>query len=125
MTAISVYPNGVFSASAIVMSAGGNLLKNGNGFDNCGNVGNTAAATASASGGSGPLTYLWEQTGTPAQSGPYNCSNINILQPTWGKPSVCADDSPKVETWRLTVTDGGTGNETDTITVTLNWSDIS
>lgn len=113
------------ASSPIVMSAGANRTKNGNGMSECGNVGNTAAATATASGGQGSLTYLWEQTGTPAEHGPYNISNANVLQPTWGKPSVCFDDSPKTETWRLTVTDEGVGNETDTITVTLNWSDIS
>ena len=114
-----------YSRPPIVMDAGSNVSSSGSGATPCGNPGTTGTPGATASGGLGALTYLWEQIGTPAQSGPYNCSNTAILNPTWTEISVCDGDFPTSETWRLTVTDDTGQTATDTITVTLTWTDLT
>lgn len=114
-----------YSRPPIVMDAGSNVSSSGSGASACGNPGATGTPGATASGGIGALTYLWEQIGTPATAGPYNCSNTAILNPTWTENPVCAADSPKSETWRLTVTDSTGQTATDTISVTLTWIDTT
>lgn len=112
-----------YSRRPIVMDAGSNVSSSGSGASACGNPGTTGTPGATASGVG--LTYLWEQIGTPAQNGPYNCSNTAILNPTWTETSVCFLDFPVLETWRLTVTDSIGQTATDTITVSLTWIDTS
>ena len=113
-----------YSRPPIVMDAGSNVSSGGSGMSACGNPGTTGTPSASASGGIGTLTYLWEQIGTPATSGPYNCSNTAALNPTWTETSVC-DGDLSTETWRLTVTDATGQAATDTISVNLTWTDTT
>ena len=113
-------------AGPLTVDAGANVSSSDSGMSACGNPGNTGTPGATVSGGVEPYTFLWEQIGTPAESGPYNVSNSAILNPNWGEPGgVCDGDSPTAETWRLTVTDDDLTVETDTITVTLIWVNTS
>jgi hypothetical protein len=99
-------------------------------FSGCGAVttgegGGQADPALVISNGSGSYTYLWQQVGTPAQSGPYNCSSATTRNPTWNN-IVCDGDDPTSEDWQVTVTDSVTGEVATTqIGVTLIWTNLT
>ena len=114
------------SATGGLLLTASNVNHSNGGFSHCGNPGVTGTPGLTVQYGSGSYTYAWTQVGTPAQSGPYNCSNAAIANPTWSKASVCDGDTPNSETWRVTVTDTVSGaQKTKDIIVTLIWSDFT
>lgn len=107
------------------VNAGFNLSKISSGASACANMGSAGSPASSVSGGVSPYTYLWELVGSPAQQGPYVCSDVNSLNPHWSASIVCDGDSPSIETWRLTVTDDIGQIASDTITVNFVWTNTS
>ena len=99
----------------------------GQGFAACGNPGVTGTPGTQVQNGTAPFTYSWQQTGTPAENGPYNISSSSIQNPTWTETQVCDGDSPNSENWRVTVTDSSVPAQQAqaTIQVQLTWTNLN
>lgn len=97
------------------------VIAQDSGFPPCGNPGVTPTPNLVLANGSGNLTFLWEQTGSPSDSGPFTCNAPAAQNPTWGGGSVCDGDNND-ENWRVTITDNVFGTVLQsTITVRRNW----
>ncbi len=70
----------------------------------------TLDGSASSDPGGGALTYLWQQSGGPT---------VTLNDPTAGRPTFIAPDTPGVLTFTLTVTDGGGLSNQDTVEITV------
>lgn len=111
-----------FGALALEVSAQ-NVSGFGSDFRTCGTV-TASGPNVQVTGGSESYTYQWTQVGNPAQRGPYAIFSATQKNPYW-RQSVCEADSPKAESWGVTVTDTVTGQQAFTsISVLLSWTDI-
>ncbi len=98
-----------------------NVSKSGSGPTPFGNPGSTSIPVVGIGGGSGDYTATWSRlSGTP-DYGPWVCSNVNTLLPTWHAPDpVGANAVSSSETWQLEVIDnqsGGYGKASNTVTI--------
>ncbi len=112
-----------FGALALEVTAD-NVSGSGQDFTQCG-IAAASGPNCQVSGGSGSYTFLWTQTGTPAERGPYDIFSDTLQNPFWRK-QVCDNDTPKAETWTVTVTDTVTLQEASTaISVLLTWVNLN
>lgn len=73
--------------------------------------------------GSGSYTYSWAHVSTASGNTP-SISNASVANVSWS--ATVTDGTQSVSTWRLTVTDTTYGiSETDDVTVTLAWTNLS
>jgi hypothetical protein len=84
------------------------------------------ATSTTASGGSGNYTYLWAHVSTASGNtpSPGGGTQLTSQNPRW--TATVADATDSVSTWQVTVTDTTYGvTATDTITVTLDWQNMT
>ena len=102
-----------------------NVTGNDSGFAACGSVSSSGDSPGtSASGGVPPYTYAWTQTGGAAEAGPFAISGATAQNPTWSDTR-CASHTDNNENWEVEVTDDDGNTATDTISVTLVWTDLN
>lgn len=98
------------------------------GFAPSGNVatgegGGTASPNTTVTNGSGTYTYSWAVVSTASGNTP-SISSSTAQNPSWN--TAVADGTPSDSTWRVTVTDSGTGATAQTdINVLLVWTNLS
>jgi len=107
--------------------SGGNLSAGESGFSVSGRVPASGSVSAfmTVTGGVGPFTYAWTKL-TSADGSAFVAGNTTSLNANWyGIRSDLNFDN--TETWRLTVTDTGDGNNTATadISITLTWTNLN
>jgi len=95
------------------------ISKFGTGTGTIGPSGSTNPVTATASGGSGTITYSWARISGDTST---NISSTTGASVTFNRTS-CSDGVNYVSTWRCTATDGTTSAHAD-VTVTLGYSKL-
>lgn len=76
------------------------------------------APNTTTTGGTAPITFLWEHQSTSSGTTP-TLDLATAQNPIWSATVNATTNS--VSTWKVTATDNGGAQATDTITITLDW----
>ena len=83
-----------------------------------------AATITTPLNGTGPYTFLWEKQ-TDADGDAFIISGVTDQNATWYGDPRLDSHVDNTETWRVTVTDNVLDTASDTISVTLQWTNNS